>query len=108
MNGFTTAAQPTAASQSSSAATDTEMWSEVGKRQPHRVGRAVLFVLVVVATVTAVDEVRLVSKVLRIEADLQVFGQRVAGAEIDEGLGVDMAVVSLVVDSSQFIEVRRL
>ena len=79
----------------------------MGEGQAYRVGGAVLFVLVVVAAVAAVDEVRLVGQVLRVKAHLQVFGQRVTRAEVHKGLRSHMGVVGFVVDPGQFIEVGR-
>ena len=45
---------------------------KMSEGQAQREGRAVLFVLVVVAAVTAVDEVRLIGQVLRVKVDLQL------------------------------------
>ena len=76
---------------------------KMGVGQAQRVGRAVFFVLVVEATVAAVHEVRLVREVLGVELELQVLGQRVAGAEINKGLRIDIGVNRLDVYPGQFV-----
>src|SRR5690606_16324666 len=76
--------------------------SEVGERQAELVGRAVLFVLGVVALAAGVDEIGFVGQVQRLEGQLQVRRDEVAGLEVDEQLLVRVQIVGGVVDAGDF------
>src|SRR5690606_5364560 len=82
--------------------------SEVGERQAELVGRAVLFVLGVVALAPGVDEIGFVGQVQRLEGQLQVRRDEVAGLEVDEQLLVGIQVVIRIVDTGDFGQVLGL